>query len=489
MKKIFTFAAAILASAAMMAAEPTYQSQEWAAQADAEAALGSHDGVTIAQSGLSYGNLGSKGAFYYVAVGQNLKNSDSEWKYFSIVADAGNAIDSVSIYYCENGSNETNIAWIAWGAGETPAQKTLAHGETAGTTGSKNLTDAKWVTIDVHAIEAQTLYLSRSIREFKDADGNSISNFGKGQTFNILGFKVWTRALVINTDPVSSVEIAGDAAGYVGRSVKLTATTDVKADSIYWTVDGAVQENSNSKSFTLALDEEKTYSVVCYARNQYNDEDQFAASEAFSVVATVKPVLDQVSISGSTVWDWTKAASVSEIKWTGDQKDADPVLLANVDGMNNDENFNSQALLFSGEYPIRGGKYCQGPTIMFNTTVAGTLEVVYSHTGNDKPESDRRFLAVNGVNYGDGTVTASSNTTTGNIAIEAGDVVINGKLAEGDDVKYLRIYKITFTKAGEWPTAIDNTEAEVKAVKVIRNGQLFIEKNGVIYNAQGAVVK
>ena len=56
-------------------------------------------------------------------------------------------------------------------------------------------------------------------------------------------------------------------------------------------------------------------------------------------------------------------------------------------------------------------------------------------------------------------------------------------------MKYLRIYKITFTKAGEWPTAIDNTEAEVKAVKVIRNGQLFIEKNGVIYNAQGAVVK
>ena len=38
-------------------------------------------------------------------------------------------------------------------------------------------------------------------------------------------------------------------------------------------------------------------------------------------------------------------------------------------------------------------------------------------------------------------------------------------------------------------TAINNTEDAVKAVKVIRNGQLFIEKNGVIYNAQGAVVK
>ena len=41
----------------------------------------------------------------------------------------------------------------------------------------------------------------------------------------------------------------------------------------------------------------------------------------------------------------------------------------------------------------------------------------------------------------------------------------------------------------EFPTAIDNTEADVKAAKVVRNGQLFIEKNGVLYNAQGAVVK
>ena len=42
---------------------------------------------------------------------------------------------------------------------------------------------------------------------------------------------------------------------------------------------------------------------------------------------------------------------------------------------------------------------------------------------------------------------------------------------------------------GDMATAIDNAEEEVKAVKVVRNGQLFIEKNGVLYNAQGAIVK
>ncbi|MBR6829529.1 MAG: hypothetical protein IKM83_02810 [Paludibacteraceae bacterium] len=41
----------------------------------------------------------------------------------------------------------------------------------------------------------------------------------------------------------------------------------------------------------------------------------------------------------------------------------------------------------------------------------------------------------------------------------------------------------------EFPTGVENSEVEVKAVKVIRNGQLFIEKNGVLYDAQGVVVK
>ena len=38
-------------------------------------------------------------------------------------------------------------------------------------------------------------------------------------------------------------------------------------------------------------------------------------------------------------------------------------------------------------------------------------------------------------------------------------------------------------------TGINNAEAAVKATKIVRNGQLFIEKNGVVYNAQGAIVK
>ena len=39
------------------------------------------------------------------------------------------------------------------------------------------------------------------------------------------------------------------------------------------------------------------------------------------------------------------------------------------------------------------------------------------------------------------------------------------------------------------PTALDNTDASVKAVKVLRDGQIFIEKNGHVYNVFGTCVK
>ncbi len=45
------------------------------------------------------------------------------------------------------------------------------------------------------------------------------------------------------------------------------------------------------------------------------------------------------------------------------------------------------------------------------------------------------------------------------------------------------------TPGAPYPTDIDNTAAEQKAIKVIENGQLFIIKNGVRYDAQGAVVR
>jgi hypothetical protein len=44
-------------------------------------------------------------------------------------------------------------------------------------------------------------------------------------------------------------------------------------------------------------------------------------------------------------------------------------------------------------------------------------------------------------------------------------------------------------RLGEYPEGIENTDAKAAAVKVVRDGKLFIIKNGVEFNAQGTIVK
>jgi uncharacterized repeat protein (TIGR02543 family) len=74
--------------------------------------------------------------------------------------------------------------------------------------------------------------------------------------------------------------------------------------------------------------------------------------------------------------------------------------------------------------------------------------------------------------------------------VKEGDGIVgaNAFLLQRNNSVYLKSFW-----AGELgdkvPTAIDNAQETVKATKVIRNGQLLIEKNGVLFNAQGAVVK
>ena len=64
--------------------------------------------------------------------------------------------------------------------------------------------------------------------------------------------------------------------------------------------------------------------------------------------------------------------------------------------------------------------------VKFNTAVAGKLSVTYSNTGSRSDEAQRRFLNINGTNYGDGTMNTESITTS-DIAVAVGEVSISGK--------------------------------------------------------------
>lgn len=294
--------------------------------------------------------------------------------------------------------------------------------------------------------------------------------------------------IVPATDPVTSVTVAGPAEGFVGQTYSFKATADADVDDWIWFVNDVAVDGAKAATFAFTPDAVGTYAIKAGARNQYNPEDGWINSEAVTLVVTA--ALEQVSVSANTEWDWTKAASVNEIKFTDttSPKKNERCLLANVAGMNNDENFNSQALLFEGEYAIRDGKYCQGQLLQFNTTVAGYVSVEYSNTGNRAEGEDlERILTVNGVKVGDGSLRSDATVSEFNIPVEAGDVALSSVLKSDESKQYIRIYKVEFsTEEKVIPEGIENIDASVKAVKIMHDGQLLIKKGDVFYNAQGA---
>ena len=168
---------------------PDYESYDWN-ETQADAVVGTHGNVVIT------GSLGTKGnvsGHWYLPIANNLKNSDDPWAGYLGISSS-KQIEKVQILYCPNGTNKTDLAWVAWGENVTPNQYTLGHGTTTGTTGSKSWDAKVWETIDLSEIEAYTVYISRSIREFREIGGSSnISNFGSGNTVNVLGIRVWLK--------------------------------------------------------------------------------------------------------------------------------------------------------------------------------------------------------------------------------------------------------------------------------------------------------
>lgn len=96
------------------------------------------------------------------------------------------------------------------------------------------------------------------------------------------------------------------------------------------------------------------------------------------------------------------------------------------------------------------------------------------------------------------TVAYPGESVTLNFAPAAGYMVMHcyvneteiHQSAPGEPITFeMPAADVTITTEFSLPTAIDNTDAAIKATKRVIDGVLFIEKNGVLYNAQGAIVK
>ena len=140
--------------------------------------------------------------------------------------------------------------------------------------------------------------------------------------------------------------------------------------------------------------------------------DKYSASTGNSLsIQVVNVTLDErVNVTASAAWDWSKFGT-SEIKLEDETNPAKTTefVLSNAikyglcDAIGS-EFGNAQQLAVVTEYVVRDGKYFQGPSIKFNTTVAGKLSITYCNTGNRSDEAQRRYVNVNGTNYGDGSI-------------------------------------------------------------------------------------
>lgn len=246
--------------------------------------------------------------------------------------------------------------------------------------------------------------------------------------------------------------------------------------------DGALNETI-TLSYTSDVNVEAASAVLALTISE------LTASTTINYSANVD-VLTQTVVTEDITWDWANAGT-ADVVFTETSKPSktDTIVLANVGGIANDANFNSQALSVRGEYMFRKEFNCfQGDYISFNVEKAGTVKVVFSNTNKrDANKGLGRVLHINDVPTNDSTLNVTA-VTSQPIAIPAGKVTITSKMpSQPDAYQYLRIYSIIYTmdKSGDIGSSLNQAQVEAKAVKVVRNGQLLIIRDGKTYTAQG----
>ena len=232
-------------------------------------------------------------------------------------------------------------------------------------------------------------------------------------------------------DDVVTLEVVAS-----GKNLHYAWKESATIDGTYTDVAGAADAASLDVTITAGMD--KYYKVV--VTSACGD-----AQESIAKVEQFVPVA-QADVTGSIAWNWANAASVAEIKLTDSttpKKNEGFVMANGAATVYNNANFESDKLYLEGEYIVRDGKYFQGQTIKFNTTVAGAVRVKFSHTGNSKPA---RELYINGVGTGDSRTSATAAWSR-YVEVPAGEVTITAyhvDPADGAGQQYIRVPEIEF---------------------------------------------
>ena len=186
-----------------------------------------------------------------------------------------------------------------------------------------------------------------------------------------------------------------------------------------------------------------------------------AATQTYTVNFSKLAALPQVNVTGSTTWNFSAGGSTS----LTNQSD---VVLANLPGINNDENFNSQALL--GSFNKMEGTYFQGSKLSFTTEVPGKLTITFRGT-NGNTRHLQACVGDGETVVADWVYNSSSTSQTKTIFVPEGKVTL--KAFEGETPNNARIYQMIFNATPDYTR--DVTEG--------RYGTICLPKAGVMVGA------
>ena len=155
------------------------------------------------------------------------------------------------------------------------------------------------------------------------------------------------------TNPVASVTIEGPTKGTKDYAFTYTATTDVKADAYQWFVNDVAQNEAVGKTFTFTPTAIGDYSIVCKARNANNASDEWIASS---------PIVFQVysSLFGEIIKATLTSGSAATV--TG------------LIGGTADVSLSSSKKMDKGKYfgiTLASGAFAEGDTVVVTLSAAG----------------------------------------------------------------------------------------------------------------------
>lgn len=250
------------------------------------------------------------------------------------------------------------------------------------------------------------------------------------------------------------------------QSVEITCSTADAA--IYYTIDGE-DPTTASNVYTEAIPVAESLTIKAFAVKAGLENSEIVEAE-YTIIAGADVVLD---FTDNTAWGFpVKPEDNSKIQ--GLHEYTDGVYTVSVYGPEVDK----EGFYYDGDNIMIGkeGGYLQLPA--FEKPIA---RIVTAAVPSGSGSVD--FNIFDGDDAVSTKVTSCKVDQTFDIAPQKANVKYIIKITNSNNVRFSKI-KIWFGE--DIPSAIDNTNDEVKTIKRIENGQLVIIKNGVRYNALGA---